>query len=317
MIEDKVIIEVGINEGTLRGANPNVPYSPEEILADARRCLDAGASVIHYHGRDPQTALTSNDVELNIGIQLLLTGSTPLIAYPTYGDTIPVCDGHTTVCSPAETRFRHFIEGVHSQARFEVGPIDLGAFYDFNAMRSPGAEEAGIDGWRLNRGHQINNGYDHLWLCRFCEEHHLQKSFAAPDTMCVLNLRNLIDMGLVPEPHLSLKLFFWSETALLTRYQGMLALARELFTDKQLRWTPVVQNADGLPVTAHALADGGDVRTGIGDYHYHDQGVPTNAALVERLVAMAAALGREPASPDEARMLKGITPLAVTAAARA
>jgi uncharacterized protein (DUF849 family) len=68
VIADKVIIEVGINEGQLRSANPNVPYSPEEIAADGRRCLDAGASVIHYHGRDAQTAVTSNDVDLNIGI---------------------------------------------------------------------------------------------------------------------------------------------------------------------------------------------------------------------------------------------------------
>jgi uncharacterized protein (DUF849 family) len=58
------------------------------------------------------------------------------------------------------------------------------------------------------------------------------------------------------------------------------------------------------------------MRIGIGDYHYGDLGAPTNAALVERVVAMAGAQGREPASPNEARTLKGITPLGVPATPR-
>ena len=128
--------------------------------------------------------------------------------------------------------------------------------------------------------------------------------------MCLLNLRNLIDMGLVPDDHLSLKLFFWGGIALETRFRAMVALTDELFPDKQVRWTPVVQAADGLPLTAHALAMGADVRTGIGDYHYSNAGAPSNAELVERVVSMARALGREPASPDEARQIKGMKLLA-------
>jgi len=309
MSDEKVIIEVGLNENQLRRANPNVAYTPEEIAVDARRCLDAGASVVHFHARDPITGEGTGEVGVNIETQRRVTETTSLIAYPTYADLVWVCDGYSTTCSPAEIRFRHFVEGVKSGVRFEVCPIDLGAFYDMNAVRAPGSDEAGIEGWRLTRGHQVNNGFDHLWLTRFAEQNGLQKAFAAPDTMCLLNLRNLIDMGMVPEPHLSLKLFFWSGTALNTRFQAMLSLALELFTDKRLRWMPVVQGADGLPLAAQALAVGGDVRTGIGDFNYADQGAPTNAALVERVVAMASALGREPASPDEARAIKGIAPL--------
>jgi len=48
---------------------------------------------------------------------------------------------------------------------------------------------------------------------------------------------------------------------------------------------------------------------GIGDYHYAEQGAPTNAALVERLVGLARAIGREPATPAEAREIWRLTPL--------
>ena len=64
----KIIIEARVNEFALRDENPNVPYLPEEIIADAQACYDAGASIIHYHGRtatgepdhDPETYKKTN-----------------------------------------------------------------------------------------------------------------------------------------------------------------------------------------------------------------------------------------------------------------
>ena len=50
-----LIIEVGLNEGARKQRNPNVPYSPEEIAADFIASAAAGASIIHFHARDPQT----------------------------------------------------------------------------------------------------------------------------------------------------------------------------------------------------------------------------------------------------------------------
>ena len=31
---------------------PHVPIHPDEIIADAKRCRDAGATIIHLHARD-------------------------------------------------------------------------------------------------------------------------------------------------------------------------------------------------------------------------------------------------------------------------
>ena len=47
----KIIIEARVNEFALQDETPNVPYLPEEIIAAAQACNDAGASIIHYHGR--------------------------------------------------------------------------------------------------------------------------------------------------------------------------------------------------------------------------------------------------------------------------
>ena len=50
--EGTVIVEVGQNEFTTKAQNPNVPYGPEEVAADAVACAAAGAAVVHFHARD-------------------------------------------------------------------------------------------------------------------------------------------------------------------------------------------------------------------------------------------------------------------------
>ena len=42
----------GDQRRTTKERNPNVPLAPGEIRADALRCLDAGATIIHAHNHD-------------------------------------------------------------------------------------------------------------------------------------------------------------------------------------------------------------------------------------------------------------------------
>ena len=54
---NKLIIEARINEYMLREqGNVNVPYTPEEIAADAVACRAAGAAIVHFHARKPDGA---------------------------------------------------------------------------------------------------------------------------------------------------------------------------------------------------------------------------------------------------------------------
>jgi uncharacterized protein (DUF849 family) len=53
MTSDKLIINAALT-GMIPGKadSPHVPISAAEIAADARRCCDAGASILHLHARD-------------------------------------------------------------------------------------------------------------------------------------------------------------------------------------------------------------------------------------------------------------------------
>ena len=60
-----------------------------------------------------------------------------------------------------------------------------------------------------------------------------------------------------------------------------------------------------------AIASGGHVRVGLEDSIFLDakgERLATNALLVERIASLARTLGREPATPAEAREIIGLNP---------
>jgi uncharacterized protein (DUF849 family) len=66
-----------------------------------------------------------------------------------------------------------------------------------------------------------------------------------------------------------------------------------------------------LDANVMAIAAGGHVRLGIEDNHYYDRDrkiLADNRRFVERVVGIGRELGREPATPDEARTLVGLPP---------
>jgi 3-keto-5-aminohexanoate cleavage enzyme len=52
-LSTKVIITAALaGSGTFKANNPAVPYSPQEFADEAEKCFKAGASMLHIHGRD-------------------------------------------------------------------------------------------------------------------------------------------------------------------------------------------------------------------------------------------------------------------------
>src|SRR5262249_8050278 len=69
-------------------------------------------------------------------------------------------------------------------------------------------------------------------------------------------------------------------------------------------WSLCAPSRQQLPMTLHCLAWGGHVRTGLEDNLYLRRGEPaTNAALVERVAALARLVDRPVATPAQAREL--------------
>lgn len=61
--QDVIIITAALAGGaTSKENNPAVPYSPEEFGREARRALEAGASIVHVHAKDPSTGRGTPDM---------------------------------------------------------------------------------------------------------------------------------------------------------------------------------------------------------------------------------------------------------------
>jgi uncharacterized protein (DUF849 family) len=47
------VFEVGLNGVSAKELNPDVPRTSDEVVADAPRCIEAGASIVHNHNIEP------------------------------------------------------------------------------------------------------------------------------------------------------------------------------------------------------------------------------------------------------------------------
>jgi uncharacterized protein (DUF849 family) len=103
-------------------------------------------------------------------------------------------------------------------------------------------------------------------------------------------------LGLTAEPMLS---SHPASPAGLRSYLGLLPPI-------DLQWAVTSFGGDVLSMAEHIIESGGHVSLGLGDYGYPQLGSPTNAELVGAVVEIARRVGREPATPPQARAILGI-----------
>jgi len=60
----KVIITAALSgSGTFKNQNPAIPYTPAEFADEAEKCFKAGARMVHIHARDETSGWATSDVE--------------------------------------------------------------------------------------------------------------------------------------------------------------------------------------------------------------------------------------------------------------
>ncbi|MDX2156659.1 MAG: 3-keto-5-aminohexanoate cleavage protein [Hyphomicrobiaceae bacterium] len=285
----KLIIEVRVNEYAMRDGNPHVPWSAEEIGRDAAAIREAGASIIHFHARGADGAPAHATADYAAAIRAIRRAS-DLIVHPTLGQI--------TVAGRDE-RIEHIVELARDPAlKPEIAAIDTGS--------------ANIDRYdtRTRTFQTSNKVYvnSHETLVRFCTR------FAEIGVRPVISAWNgpflrtgqaLIEMGLISEP--AYALLVHCEGGLLGGHpatsSGLQSFLSHLPRNRRIEWTVCAKFGNLFPVAMQAIAEGGHVAIGIGDYDYPELGRPTNADLVREIVRMARLVGREAATPAEARQM--------------
>lgn len=290
---EKLIIEAAINEQSAKADNPHVPVSAEECAADALAAAAAGAAIVHFHARDPRTgALLSPGTETYAEAMRLIRAERPdLLVYPTY----------TGGGLPAAERFAFLAELADDPTvRLRSATIDPGAtifgFFDEATLVHRGDGMFGVTLEHLEHFLALatEKGIQYSVVVR--EPGHVRITVAAHRkgwmTGTILFKLNLADHSLWGLPP--------SEAAV-DAYLGVVP------DDIPYTYMAYTYGPSHWSMARLAIERGAHVRVGLGDNPVEADGSrPTNAELVHRVVELAAAAGREPATPAEALTVLGV-----------
>jgi 3-keto-5-aminohexanoate cleavage enzyme len=291
---EKLIIEVRINEYASRKHNPNVPYSPQEICDEALRCWRQGASIIHYHARDPLSGAPSCKSEYYADTVLRIHEKSDLIVMPTLGAwTLP---------SP-EARMSHIVEMAKDAATLpDFAPIDMTTSnvdsYDSRTRRFLTEDVVYMNPTKTLR-----------YFAETIRASGVRPYVALWNVGSIRVSAAFVEAGLLPEPLYGGIVL--SEGGLFAgnpgTVRGLQAMADFIPSGLQFHWSVMCVGGNLFPIVGAALERGGHLAIGLGDYPYPELGTPRNADLVERIAQMAREMGREIASPSEARKTLGLT----------
>lgn len=285
MDRDKVIISAALT-GVLatREHCPAIPYTPEEIAAEARRARDAGAAIVHIHAREDD-GRPSFRVERYQEILAAVREACP--------DVI-VNFSTGAVGLPKEQRIAHI-----PATRPEMAALNMGSMN--YAIYSERRQRFLVDLVFANPFHEI------AYFLQTMREHGVKPELECFDRGHIHNVEPFRQQGLLPEP-------IWY-SLVMGVMGGIPATVPDLVNQARAlppgaMWQVIGISLDQWPLVAAALAMGGHVRVGLEDNFYLREGVMarSNGELVEKAVRMARDVGREPAEPDEVRRWLNLTP---------
>jgi 3-keto-5-aminohexanoate cleavage enzyme len=285
---NKLIIEARVNEYATRNKNKNVPWLPVEIAADAAECCEAGASIVHFHGRETNGA-PDNRFETCRDTILSIRAQSPILIHPSLG--------YVTVAASLEDRFAKMRQlATDPGTRPDIVPMDMGSVnVDLYDPQEPAFRTQG--NVYLNRTDTL------LELSRQTRKAGIKPSLVAWNVSFVRQIEAFSDMSLLDEPlFVSLVL---TDKILIAGHpgtsDGLDAYLMFLPKSRQTIWAVTYIGGSLNSLLDKVILSGGHIQIGLGDYPYAEEGYPTNAELIARVVERARALGRPVASPVDAR----------------
>lgn len=270
--------------------SPHLPVTPKEIAEQALDAAKAGASIVHLHVRDPETAKGSMDLNLyrelverirekNEDIILNLTTGEGGRFVPSDEDPKIAAPG-STLCAP-EKRIAHVQE-----LRPEICTLDFNTMWSgqasvINAPRNLEIMAEGIYGAGVKPEIEIFDSGDL----------HMVKDFVA--------------RGIIKTP-LMVQMVLGVRFGAVANPETMAFLVSQL--PEGTEWAAFGIGRLAFPMLAQAYLLGGHVRIGMEDTAYIRKGehCTSNVQLVEKALGIVDSLGGSIASPTEARIILGL-----------
>jgi uncharacterized protein (DUF849 family) len=275
---DKIIVNLCPTGMVPRRAKvPAVPITPKEIAADVRRCRDAGAAMVHLHARDDDEEPTWRAERFQEICDAVVAEAPDMVLVVT-----------TSGRNWSELERRSESLTVSGRAKPELASLTLGSM-------------------NFASGPSVNAPETIAGLATAMRERDIVPELECFDVGMVEYAHHLIATGVLAPPYYVNVLFGSRGTAGVSAANAAAAIAA---LPPGATWAFAGIGRHQLAANTIATSLGGHVRVGLEDnpyYDWSDRGAEsTNPRLVERAVRIAGELGREPATPAEARQLIGL-----------
>jgi len=280
--QPRVVVSAALTGALTRREHcPAIPYTPAEIGEEARRAAEAGAAIVHIHARKPDGSPTWSretfaDIKAEVGARtdVILNFSTGAVGIP------------------ADERIAHIRELQPEMAALNMGSMNYAIYSEKRKQ--------------FYHDHVFANPFSDI---RFFLET-MNESGVRPEMECfdcghVGNTGPLIDIGALRPPY--------QFSLVMGVLGGIPGTTRNLVHQvgslpAESHWQVIGIGLNQWPLVAAAISLGGNVRVGLEDNFYLEEGrmAKSNGELVEKAVAMCREQGRPVASITEARQQLGL-----------
>lgn len=298
---DSVVVTCALN-GVLTDPdlNKGIPVTPSEMAASAKEAHDAGASVVHIHFRnqtlgkghlptwEPEVAAEMADAILAVCPDIIVnfTSGTVGTEGPAGGGPLGPTGGPIACLDAAEGR-------VH-MAAMNSGSLN------YLKMKRNGE-------WAWPPMLFENSVEKIMTMVDAMQARGIVPECECFDTGIVRSIKMFEQNGFLASPY-TVSLVMGVGSGMPCRADLLPILVDELSASAQWQAICVGRKDEVWPTLRRAAELGGNVRTGLEDTFVLPDGsrAESNGALIEALVGVCREVGREPASPAEAREILGI-----------
>ncbi len=270
---EKLIITVALTGNVpTKEMNPHVPVTPEEIAQDVRRCADAGAVLFHVHARDENAKPTLDIQRYKENVRRIKETAPDVIIQLSTG---------ARAGKDWEARANP-VRLLPEMASFTTGSNNLpGIVYE-------------------------NSPQFIQFLATVFKETGVKPEIEVFETGMINNALYLQKKGLI-EPPLHFDFVLGAPGSMPGSVKNLLFLSESIPPGST--WSVAGIAKAEIPLATAAIVMGGHVRVGLEDNLWLPEGTPaTNPKLVEKVVRIAREVGRDIASPEEARRILSLDP---------
>lgn len=296
----KVIITAAIT-GSIHTPtmSPYLPITTKQIADNVVGAYEAGAAVAHVHVRDQQTGQPISNMDYFREIATEVKSRCPIVLCTTTGGGLGMTpEQRLEVVPTLKPELASFNAGSMNFAVFPLAEKIKEFKFEWEKVYMASSEDA-----------IFPNTFKSMRIySKTMKDNETRAEMEVYDVSHVNHVAYLVDKGMLQRPvYLQFVMgIFGGIPASVENLVFLHETARKALGE--FNWSVASAGKNQMAMAAVALAMGGNVRVGLEDSLYLEKGVlaKDNAEQVAKIARIARELGREPATPDEARRTLGL-----------